>query len=42
VSAGKVFFFGDSNGLETVPQPFVENLFGFMLAGAQTVDACPE
>jgi len=40
VGAGKVFFLGDVNGLEAVPQPFADNLFDFMLAGAQTVNAC--
>ncbi len=32
--SGQVFFLGDTNGIEAVPQPFVNNLFGFMLANA--------
>ncbi|HYP29367.1 MAG TPA: DUF4350 domain-containing protein [Blastocatellia bacterium] len=39
--SGQVFFLGDSNGIEAIPQPFTNNLFGFMLAGAQPVNACP-
>jgi hypothetical protein len=38
--AGTVFFLGETNGIQEVPQPFVDNLFGYMLAGAAPVDAC--
>lgn len=31
VGLGQLFFIGDVNGIERVPQPFVDNLFGFML-----------
>ena len=31
--SGQVFFLGDTNGIEEVPQPFVNNLFRFMLTG---------
>ena len=37
---GQVFFLGDMNLLEGVPQPLVNNLFGYMLAGARPVNAC--
>jgi len=38
---GMVFFIGESNGIETVPQPFVDNLFRYMLAGAGPIPSCP-
>lgn len=41
VGLGQVFFIGDINGIETVPQPFTDNLFGYMLAGAIPTPACP-
>jgi hypothetical protein len=37
---GRLFFLGDTNGIEAVPQPFVDNLFGHMLDGARLVNAC--
>lgn len=39
--AGQVFFLGDTNGIELVPQPFVNNLFGYMLAGAHPAPPDP-
>jgi hypothetical protein len=32
---------GDVNGIQTVPQRFVDNLFNFMLDGGALVTACP-
>jgi hypothetical protein len=41
---GRVFFMGETNLLEgfptAIPQPLVNNLFGYMLAGAQRINAC--
>lgn len=35
--SGQVFYVGDTNGIEGVPQPFVDNLLGYMLGGAQQI-----
>jgi hypothetical protein len=40
VGAGRVFYFSDTTAFLQVQQPFIDNLFGHMLAGATTVDAC--
>jgi hypothetical protein len=37
---GRVFFLGDTNGIQGVPQKFVMNLVTFMLMGAQRVAGC--
>lgn len=39
---GEVFFLGDTNGIEAITQPFVKNLFEFMLAGAEPTKACTQ
>jgi hypothetical protein len=40
VGAGRVFYFSDTTAFLLVQRPFVDNLFGHMLAGAAPVDAC--
>lgn len=37
---GQVFFTGDTEGLYSIPQPFFDNLFSYMLANASPVNAC--
>ena len=37
---GRVFFIGETNGLQQVPQPLTSNLVAFMLSGAAAVRAC--
>jgi hypothetical protein len=37
---GQLFFIGETNGIQQVPQPLVNNLFNFLLTGASQVNAC--
>ena len=37
---GRVFFIGETNGIEGAPQPLTSNLLAFMLNGAAAVQAC--
>jgi hypothetical protein len=42
VGLGEVFYLGDTNGIEGVPQPFVDNLLARMTAGARPIHSCPQ